>query len=298
MILKVLLGGIARRPLFLACCLVGLQIAFTSGGEGRAAPLTVKPGPFAELQAKLQVAVEGSGLDVTVAVTDLQTGETISVRGDQPRLAACSINLLVLIQATLDMSTGLIPVNVGDDLVRRTVHSSNPVTARELLFLVGAGDLGAGMKKVNDLGDRLRIEIRYDHPPAFIEESLTGLENAVTANDMNALLAALWNQQILTPEWTDYLLQKLTGVKPGLQYLIPAGVGNAAVSHKNGFVWTAFGWIDNDVGIVSFNAGGQTYAYAISYFASWVPNEYGDITLGQRISSLVWSYFESLYGSH
>jgi hypothetical protein len=275
-----------------------LLFATGLGSAAHAESSTAEPGQLAGLQAELQAAIEASGLDVTVSVTVLQTGETASVGGDDPGLAACSINLLVLIQAARDMSTGLIPVDAGDDLIGRTIFSSNPVTARELLFLIGGGDLWAAMRKVNDLAKSLGVGIYYDHPPAFLEESLSGVDNFVTANSMNALLAALWHQQALNPDWTDYLLDKLTDVKPGLQYLIPAGVGNATVSHKNGFVWTARGWIDNDVGIVSFRAGGQTYAYAISYFASWVPDEYGDIVLGQRLSSLAWSHFQAIYGGY
>ena len=290
--------GVSHRLSLLSFFLASLLLGFVSRGAAQAAPTAVDVGSLADLQAQLQAAVDRSGLDVTVAITDLQTGETISVRGDEPRLAACSINLLVLIQAALDMNSGLIPVDIGEDLIERTIYGSNPITARELLFLSGSGDLWAGMKKVNELAKRLGGNILYDHPPAFPHETLTGSENILTAKNTNAVLAALWNQQILTPEWTDYLLEKLIGVKPGLQYLIPAGVGEAVVSHKNGFVWTALGWIDNDLGVVSFQAGGQTYAYAISYFASWVPEEYGDIALGQRISSLAWSYFKSLYSPY
>ena len=43
---------------------------------------------------------------------------------------------------------------------------------------------------------------------------------------------------MLNPCWRDYLLHKMTLVKPGLNYLIPVGASaDANVSHKNGFLY-------------------------------------------------------------
>jgi len=278
--------------------LVILVLALGRHGAVHAEPASSAAGQMAQLQAQLQSAIDASGLDVTVAVTDLQTNETTGVGADQLRLSACAINLLVLIQSTIDMSTGQMPFDKADELIGSTIYGSNPVTARELLFMIGNDDLTAGIARINALAKSLGVDIYYDHPPAFGDDAPNGGDNYVRASDMNAVLSALWQGKIVNGEWRDYLLKKLTGVKPGLQYLIPAGVGDGVVSHKNGFVWTAEGWADNDVGIVSFRSGGQTYAYAISYFANWVPDEYGDINVGQRVSRLAWNYFEDAYAGN
>ena len=96
-------------------------------------------------------------------------------------------------------------------------------------------------------------------------------------------------------QWRDYLMEKMTGVKPGLQYLIPAGVGDGTVSHKNGFSWVASGWIDNDIGIVTFDTSAGTRAYAISFYTQDVTTEYADIPVGQSVSRMVWQYFADRY---
>jgi hypothetical protein len=96
-------------------------------------------------------------------------------------------------------------------------------------------------------------------------------------------------------EWRDYLLEKMTNVKPGLQYLIPAGVGEARVSHKNGFTWMPGGWVDNDIGIVTFDTSGRQRAYAISLYIQDIATEYADIPIGQTVSRLVWNYFSDRY---
>jgi hypothetical protein len=96
-------------------------------------------------------------------------------------------------------------------------------------------------------------------------------------------------------EWRDYLFDKLTGVKPGLNYLIPAGVADGVTGHKNGFFWLPEGYIDNDTGIVTFVRGGQTYAYALTFLTQGVATKYADIPLGQAVSALVWNYFSNAY---
>jgi beta-lactamase class A len=251
---------------------------------------------FLGLQESLRAQIAASGINAAVAVTDLQTGESINVNGDEPRLPGCTINFFVLLSVVMDLQDGLYSEADVGDLISRTVWSSNPVTARDLLRKTGSGDIGTGLAKINQLLDSLGLSTStYDHPPAYPQESLHGSVNILTANEMNRALVALYEARIVEPAWRDYLLNKMTGVKPGLQYLIPAGVGNGVVSHKNGFFADYQGWVDNDAGIVVFDRGGRRYAYAISFFTEDVPSKYADIPLGQRVSSLVWQYFSSRY---
>jgi hypothetical protein len=142
------------------------------------------------------------------------------------------------------------------------------------------------------MGDTL-----MDHPPAYPHESLYGgISNRITARDSNRGLRALWDGRVLTPGWRDYMLEKMTLVKPGLNYLIPAGTSAGAISsHKNGFLWEE-GWADNDIGIVWYQRGGERYGYAISFFTQHVRTKYADIPLGQRVSSLAYQWFVSRYG--
>ena len=248
------------------------------------------------LRDRLQAEIDSWRLNAAVAVTDLQTGESIDIKGDDPRLPGCTINLFVLMRVVMDLQEGRYPESLVGDLIARTIYSSNPITARDLLLISGGGNLAAALSSINDLMRLLGLEASlYDHPPAYPQETLWGSINVLTANEVNRALAALWEGRVVGPEWRDYLLRKLTGVKPGLQYLIPAGVSNAAVSHKNGFFVATGGWIDNDAGIVTFQRGGNVYAYAISFFTQDVPSKYADIPLGQAVSRLVWQYFDSRY---
>jgi len=257
---------------------------------------TMSPGLLA-LRNRLAAAIDESGMNVAVAVTDLQTGESISVNGDDPRHAGCTLNWFVLLANVIDVQEGRVAESEVDNLISRTIYGSNPVTARDLLIITGDGSVEGGVLKVRSLLADLGLSHSiFDHPPGYSEQfTLHGEPNTITANDMNRALTAFYNGRIVDSDLRDYLLDKMTNVKPGLQYLLPAGVGEARVSHKNGFTWMPGGWVDNDIGIVVFDTSEGPRAYAVSFYSQDVPWEYADVPLGQEVSRLVWQYFTEQY---
>jgi len=251
------------------------------------------------LRDRMAAAIGSSPIDTAVAVTDLRTGESVAVRGNDVRLPGCTVNLFALFQVVSDLEVGRYAERDVGDTIGQTINRSDPILARRLTRdFVGGGDLVRGMSRVNNFMHALGMTSTFmDHPPAFPEESYLGMpDNRITALDANRGLQALWGDRVLNPWWRDYFLDKMTLVKPGLNYLIPAGVSaSATVSHKNGFLWSE-GWADNDIGIVWFERGGQRYGYAISFFTQAVPHKYDDIPLGQQISSLAYRWFVGRYG--
>ena len=112
-----------------------------------------------------------------------------------------------------------------------------------------------------------------------------------------ALVSSTVTSPLLNPEWTAYLLEKMSHVKPGLNHLIPAGVGdyNATVSHKNGYIDYLPYYVDNDVGIVTFRRGETQYAYVLTFWSQDNPWVLSDVTLGQAVSRMVWEHFSTVY---
>jgi beta-lactamase class A len=250
------------------------------------------------LHTQLANAIDQSGINAAVAVTDLQTGESIDVNGDTPKHAGCTANWFVLLSVVIDLEDDAYPEGDVGDLISRTIYGSNPVTAQDLLIKTGGGSVEGGIPKIRRLMASLGLmHSVFDHPPGYSEQYTTdGSPNTLTANDMNKALTAFYRGVIVGQRWRDYLLEKMTNVKPGLQYLIPAGVGdNARVSHKNGFTWMPGGYVDNDIGIVIFDTSAGPRAYAISFYSQDVAWEYADVPLGQQVSSLVWQYFAAKY---
>lgn len=231
-----------------------------------------------------------------VAVTDLQTGETVSVNGDRPQLSGCVVNLFALIHALRDVWWTRYPLDHVDSLIASTIWSSNATTARDLYSVIGSGDATEGVRRVERLvREELALSaVVLDHPPAYGDSIGTSPDNWVTADSMNAALAALWHGQALPePSWRDFLLYQMTQVKPGLNYL--TAVVPEVVSHKNGFMWTPEGYVDNDIGIVRLQRGGAEYAYALSFLSEGVGDEYADIPLGQELAHLAYAVMSARY---
>ncbi len=242
--------------------------------------------------------IYNSGINAAIAITDLQTSETVDVNGFDNRLPGCTLNLFALMATVQTLQAGRFPEPEAGDLIGQTINRSDPITARRLMrYWVGGGDLVLGIDRVNAFMSALGMnETLMDHPPAFPEESLNGgIENRTTARDANRGLTALWNGQVVSAEWRDYLLQKMTLVKPGLQYIIGSAGYGATKSHKNGFLWEQ-GWADNDIGIVWFERAGQRYGYAISFYSQYLKAKYDAIPLAQELAAQAYDWFVARYG--
>lgn len=265
-------------------------------GSSPAAPPTEG---LRELRAALADAIASASTpgDFAFAVTDLQTGEHISIHGDRMQRAACVMNLFAIIAALRDVQAGFFPLDDVDALIRRTIYASDAVTGRALYEKLGGGDIVAGVGRVREL-QREVIGMRstsLDHPPAFPNESLgLSADNLITADDANLALAALYHRHLLNEELTAWLIEAMVGVKPGLNYLTAALPAEATVSHKNGFVPLWDGYVDNDVAIVRFGPD-RRYAYAVSYFSEAVPVQYADIPLAQLLVRMTWEHFSTAY---
>ncbi len=254
---------------------------------------------FLLLRDQLAVAIDAYQLpgSYAVAVTDLQTGHTISVNGERPQYSGCVANYFVLVSALRDVEAGEYELSRVESLIARTTWSSNATTARAIYEITGGGDSREGVRKVNAIAAELGLEnVQLDHPPAYPAQSL-GLDvsNWLTAEDMNGALGALYHGDLLGEEMRAHLLGALSQVTPGLNYLT-ASTPDAIVSHKNGFFpIPGGGWVDNDAGIVRFERNGQEYAYAVTFLSQDVPVRLGDITLGQNLMALTWDYFSARY---
>lgn len=252
-----------------------------------------------ELRQRMQAAVDGYGVAgaYAVAVTDLQTGETVSVGGSRIQIAGCVMNLFPLVAALQDAEWGVYPVSRVDALVAQTIWHSDASTARTLYGITGGGDVLRGVQRAQSMADALGLDsVLIDHAPGYPSESL-GIDanNWLSAEDVNRLLAALWRGELLSEPYRTKLLDQMTHVQPGLNYLLASGQ-TGLVSHKNGFLYEGDGWVDNDAGIVRFTRGNETYAYAITFLAMDVETYRGDVALGQSLVRMAWQHFAGVYG--
>ena len=103
---------------------------------------------------------------------------------------------------------------------------------------------------------------------------------------------SIWADAGLEEKWRQYLLDHLTNVKPGLNYLLgSASSAGATVSHKNGFFQYDAGFTDNDIGIIQVDVNGERRAFAMSFLSQDVPIKHGDVPLGQTLVTLALDSF-------
>lgn len=255
---------------------------------------------FLDLEDALEARIAGhaDGSEIAVAVTDLQTGDTIDVGGERPHYSGCVMNLFVILEAARMVDSGELQTADVENLIRATTWSSNAATANTLYGIVGQGDSVAGMERVSALLEELGMDgAVLDHPPGYPATTL-GIDanNWLTAVETNEALAALYHGELLEPETRDMVLEAMHEVKVGLSYLTASGVpGSAMVHHKNGFFMGDVGYTDNDIGIVRFWRGDEEYAYAVSFFSQRNPEKYSQLPMAQAMMADIWAYFDGAY---
>ena len=251
---------------------------------------------WSDLQAQLRSMVAGWAGENAVSVTDLQTGQTISVNGSRPQPAACTIKIAIMMVVAQDIEAGRYTAAEVDSLVRDAMGPSNTWPARELLRYAGGGDIGVGVRRVNALMQSLGMTNSImAHPPGYPDEDYGyGLvDNVLTTDDLNLLLGKLYRGQALSPSATDYVLWSMTlapdWVNASLGGPLPAGV---TLYHKFGQLYEPENtW--NDGGIVVFSRNGRSYAYAISYLGSYGASWRDAYDHAYQVSAAAWSYFGS-----
>ncbi|HZP26277.1 MAG TPA: serine hydrolase [Dehalococcoidia bacterium] len=236
------------------------------------------------------------GIDVAIAVTDVQTGQTLSISGNVLHRTGCTINLFALLAATERFQAGAADPGDYAYSIRVGIGSSYPPEVKRFLEAVfGSQEEGAAYAQSLMRSWGLLTSV-FDHVPYYGDGDTN---NYLTALETNLTLAQLYRGQLLSPEWSAYALEVLMDIDPGLNYMLPGLLPeNAVVAHKIGYYWDGDGWVTNDAGIVLFDgADGQTKAYTISYFAQQAATEYIGSWLAARLSGIVWDYFAGMYGA-
>jgi hypothetical protein len=253
-------------------------------------------GLYATLQADVDSNRALTGMEVGIAVTDMQTGETVSVGGNAPHRTGCVINMFALLAAVDRFQDGAAnPASVSYS-VTKGIGGSFPPEVKNFLGVV-FGDYRAGESHARSLMAGWGMQtFQFDHVPYYGTEPYR--PNILTALETNDILARLWWGELFSPQWTDYTIGVLRNTFSYIDYILPKYLpANATVGHKIGYHWDYDGWVNNDVGIVSFvGADGQQKAYAISYFSQYAPSEVAGHSFGARLSLVVWNFMAARYG--
>ena len=235
-------------------------------------------------------------IDVAVAVTDMQTNETISIGGNVPHRTGCTIMMFGLLAAVSEFQAGRGDPGSVAYSIRRGIGGSYPPEVRRLLDNV-FGSYLTGTYRGRELMSGWGMRTSYfDHVPYY--GGANYVPNIMTALETNDVFVRLYRGELFDQQWTNYSIQKLTEIASYLQYILPGRLpAGAKVIHKIGYYVDYDGWVNNDAGIVTFKGGdGQTKSYAISYFSQQARTEYQGYSFGARLSRVVWDHMAPKYG--
>jgi hypothetical protein len=231
---------------------------------------------------------------VAIAVTDLQTFQTISVNGSELHRSACTINMFALFAAVSEFEAGRADPSTVAGYIRSGIGSSYPPSVAAFLTQI-FGSAEAGVARAQEMMRSWGMETSiYDHVPLFGDGTQY---NLLTALETNQALTKLYRREMFDDLWTEYTLERLRDIDADLNYMIPAHLpSGVTVAHKMGYHWDYDGWVNNDAGIVTFiSPSGKEIAYVISYFSEGTPSEYVGYSLGATLSKIVWDWFDLNY---
>jgi beta-lactamase class A len=221
-----------------------------------AQPATAASSPsMSSLEQQLSSMVAGSSADVGIAALDLQTGETVSIKGNTPFPMASTVKVAVaaLYLAQVDhgrrsLDDVINGVPARRLMARMLIHSDNRAT--DMLI----GDLG-GPDRLHDwLQDNGVRGLRVDRNIADLlsaKRDLWDRRDSSTPVAMVDLLRRIYRAELIKPESRNYLLDLMAQCQTGknrMKSLLPSGT---PVEHKTG----TLNGLSDDVGFISMPDG-------------------------------------------
>jgi beta-lactamase class A len=221
-----------------------------------AVPATAASSPdLVSVEQQLSSLVSGSSADVGIAAVDLNTGESVSLKGDTPFPMASTVKVAIAAlylsqvdhgQKTLDDTIDGQPVRKL--MGRMLIYSDNH--AADILFK----DVG-GPTAVHHFLTQNGIQgVHVDRTIAQLlsaRRDLWDTRDSSTPRGMIELLKSIYKAKIISPQSRDYLLGVMAKCETGknrMKSLLPSGT---PVEHKTG---TLTGLAD-DVGFISMPDG-------------------------------------------
>ena len=230
-----------------------------------AQPVAAASSPsLTSLEQQLSSLVANKSADVGIAALDLNTGETVSIKGNTPFPMASTVKVAIaaLYLAQVDNGRRSLDDTINGQPVRTLmrkmlVHSDN--RSADILFK----DVG-GPRAVHDwLADNGIQGLRVDRTIAQLlsaRRDLWDRRDSATPVAMVDLLRRLYNGDLIKPESRNYLLNLMAQCQTGknrMKWLLPNGT---PVEHKTG----TLDGLSDDVGFITLPDGRRV---AVAIFA-------------------------------
>jgi beta-lactamase class A len=230
-----------------------------------AVPATAASSPdLVTVEQQLSAMLADTSADVGIAALDLNTGETISIKGDTPFPMASTVKVAI---AALYLSQ----VDRGQKTLDDTIHGQSVRTLMNKMLIYS--DNHAADILFKDVGGPRAVHhylttngihgVRVDRTIAQLladKRDLWDARDSSTPKGMIDLLKRIYKAEIISPKSRDYLLGVMAKCHTGknrMKWLLPAGT---PVEHKTG----TLNGLSDDVGFISMPDG---HRIAVAIFA-------------------------------
>src|SRR3954469_25442560 len=216
------------------------------------------------LEQQLSYLVAGKSADVGIAALDLNSGETVSIKGSTPFPMASTVKVAVaaLYLSQVDHGRRSLDDTINGQpvrslMARMLIHSDNRATDILLKDLGGPHSLHSWLQDNGVTGlrvDRTIAQLLSD------KRDLWDRRDSSTPTAMVDLLRRIYKAELITPQSRDYLLDVMAHCQTGknrIKALLPMGT---PVEHKTGTLNN----YASDVGFISLPDGRRV---AVAIFA-------------------------------
>jgi beta-lactamase class A len=230
-----------------------------------AAPAAAAASPdLVSVEQQLQTLMADKTSDVGIAAVDLNTGESLSIKGDTPFPMASTVKVAIAAlylsqvdhgQKTLDDT--IHGQSVRNLMAKMLIYSDN--RAADILF----SDVGGPRAVHRWLVDNGIHGVRVDRTIAQLladKRDLWDTRDSSTPKAMVELLRRIYRGDLIKPESRNYLLSVMAKCHTGknrMKWLLPAGT---PVEHKTG----TLNGLSDDVGFITMPDG---HRIAVAIFA-------------------------------
>ena len=271
--------------------LLSTSASLVSAASAVTVPPDTGAGALRPLRSNLEPLFQAFPASGGIAVLDLQTGERIAINGDLQMQAASTIKFYVILSVLHDLELGRYTfADVQPDIWGVMVPQDNN-NARNLT-------LRTGLRTVNErLRDWGIANTIITHPSGFPYENdpLYALNaNLTTAADAVSGLALLYHAKLAAPETSRTMLEQFTQAPRwfGIEGAVPDGEGH--VYYKVGWLPESDFSSVNDLGIVEFQRGEHTLAYAMAVYTQGAVPQHTAWVLVRDAALTGWEYFATV----
>ena len=255
-----------------------------------ATPATAAASPdLISVEQQLSSMLAGTSADVGIAAVDLNTGESISIKGDTPFPMASTVKVAIaaLYLSQVDHGQKTLDDKIGGQPVRKLmakmlIYSDNH--AADTLFK----DVGGPHAVHSWLVQNGIHGVRVDRTIAQLladKRDLWDHRDSSTPMGMIELLKRIYKAEVITPKSRNYLLDLMAKCHTGrnrMKWLLPAGT---PVEHKTG----TLNGLSDDVGFITMPDG---HRIAVAIFARGGSNRPRTIAEAART---IYDGFKSLF---